>query len=275
MIRRMIRAYLSLTRTERNGFFVLAILIMVLGLGRMMVPVLFRPPIPDFSAAEADFLAFRSALEEDHVPNAPPSGSDKRQKAPHPATARTNIRYFPFDSNLVSFEELLGLGLSAPVARTLVNYRNSGGEFKVKEDLLKVYGLEQEDYLRLGPYITMPPVPAIPGKPVWTLELNAADTIQLQRIYGIGRAFAARIARYRSLLGGFYDCVQLREVYGLSEQQYGEILRHAILDTTLLERMDLNTVDRQGLARHPYLTPYQADALIAYREFSGGWYNLD
>jgi hypothetical protein len=36
MIRRILRTYLSLTRGERNGFFILAILILILLTGRIM-----------------------------------------------------------------------------------------------------------------------------------------------------------------------------------------------------------------------------------------------
>jgi DNA uptake protein ComE-like DNA-binding protein len=38
--------------------------------------------------------------------------------------------------------------------------------------------------------------------------------------------------------------------------------------------MDLNTVERQTLGMHPYLTAYQADAIIAYREYKGEWKDI-
>ena len=60
MLRRILLAYLSLTRGERNGFFVLAIIVVILILGRMFIPLILRDPIPDFMEAEEDFRAFRN-----------------------------------------------------------------------------------------------------------------------------------------------------------------------------------------------------------------------
>jgi DNA uptake protein ComE-like DNA-binding protein len=140
---------------------------------------------------------------------------------------------------------------------------------------MKVYGMDKAAYQRLEPFISIPPAPAIPIKDTKTFELNAADTARLQGIYGVGPVYAARIARYRDLLGGFYSTEQLKEVYGLSGQQYREISQQTFVDTGLLKKMDLDIVDRETLARHPYLTPYQADAILAYREFKGGWNSLN
>ena len=275
MVRRILRAYLSLTRGERNGFFVLAILLIFLGLARLLIPVLIRPPVPDFTEAESAFLAFRSALSETAAVAPPGDGIPERKAGHHRPPARNLSPPFDFDPNEVPYEDLLELGLSETVARTLVNYRNSGGEFNSKRDLMKIYGLDRKDYLRLEPYISIPPVPAVPVKHTTSFELNAADTSRLQLIYGIGPVFAARIVRYRDLLGGFCRTDQLKEVYGLSGQQYDEILKLTFVDTGLLQKIDLNFADRKTLARHPYLTPYQADALLAFREFSGGWKNLN
>jgi DNA uptake protein ComE-like DNA-binding protein len=141
---------------------------------------------------------------------------------------------------------------------------------------MKVYGIGMEDFQRLEPYIDIlsVPVPAAKKRDAMAFELNGTDTLQLQGIYGIGPVFANRIIRYRDLLGGFYSREQLREVYGLREEQYEEIIRHVFIDTSSLRRMNLNTVERETLLMHPYLTPYQADAIIAYREYKGEWKDI-
>ncbi len=271
MVRRMLRAYLSLTRGERNGFYVLALLIFVLGLARLLVPVLISPRVPDFGGVDSAFLAFRSALQESDAGPRHPVATGEGKSGRTPPRPRGVVRCFPFDPNQIPYTDLLELGLPESVARTLVNYRNSGGKFIKKTDLMKVYGLGEKDYLRLEPYISLPPLPTVQHKSPGAFELNSSDTAQLKDIYGIGRVYAARIISYRDLLGGFYSHAQLKEVYGLEEQPIGEIKRRTVIDTGRLIRMDLNTVDRQTLARHPYLSPYHADALLAYREFNGGW----
>jgi competence protein ComEA len=276
MILRILRAYLSLTRGERNGFFVLTILIMILMAGRILLPLLTEKPVPDFKEAETAFMAFSSALQESESGGGPEPGlSGWESRTMHPQS-RAAIRYFDFDPNHITYDELLKLGLSSIVARTLINYRNSGGKFHSKQDLMKVYGLGEADFLRLEPYIDIPPLPVLAEKKheAPDFELNRTDTLQLQEICGIGPEYASRIIRYRELLGGFYTGEQLKEVYGLQEQQYDEILRHVFIDTSFLRRMNLNTVERKTLSSHPYLTAYQADAIIAYRDYRGGWKDI-
>jgi DNA uptake protein ComE-like DNA-binding protein len=276
MVRRILRAYLSLTRGERNGFLVLTVLIMVLLAGRILIPHLIERPVHDFTEAETAFLAFRSALQEAETREGLEQLSAGRESGSIHPPSRAAIQYFNFDPNYIAYEELLKLGLSDRVARTLVKYRNSGGKFNSKQDLMKVYGLKMADFNRLEPYIDIPsvPVPAVKKQVPMAFELNGTDTLQLQGIYGIGPVFANRIIRYRDLLGGFYSREQLKEVYGLKEEQYEEIIMHVFIDTSFLRRMNLNSVERETLSMHPYLTAYQADAIIAYREYKGEWKDI-
>jgi len=274
MVRRILMAYLSLTRGERNGFFMLAILIMSLMAGRILIPVITESPIPDFNEAETAFLSFRHALQGAETGVSPEQASAGREPGSEHPPSRAAIQYFDFDPNHITYEELLILGLSDRVARTLVKYRNSGGKFHSKQDLMKVYGLERADFYRLEPYIDIPLIPAVRKRDAIAFELNGTDTLQLQGIYGIGPVFANRITRYRDLLGGFYSREQLKEVYGLQEEQYEEIIRHVIIDTSFLRKMNLNTVEREILIRHPYLTAYQADAIMAYRDYKGEWTDI-
>ena len=274
MVRRILMAYLSLTRGERNGFFMLAILIMSLMAGRILIPVITESPIPDFNEAETAFLSFRHALQGDETRVRPEKASAGREPGKIHPPSRDAIQYFDFDPNHITYGELLKLGLSDRVARTLVKYRNSGGKFHSKQDLMKVYGLERAEFSRLEPYIDIPPIPAARKRDAIAFELNGTDTLQLQGIYGIGPVFANRITRYRDLLGGFYSREQLKEVYGLQEEQYKEIIRHVIIDTSFLRKMNLNTVERETLMMHPYLTAYQADAIMAYRDYKGEWTDI-
>ena len=62
MIRRILRAYLSLTRGERNGFFVLILIIIILLLGRILMPGIVPASIPDFKGAEEDFREISKGL---------------------------------------------------------------------------------------------------------------------------------------------------------------------------------------------------------------------
>ena len=142
MHRRLLREYLSLTRGERRGMQVLSLLIILLVLFRALTPLLFRGGEVDLSRAEREFMAFRDslALLETRI-----NQSDE--------IVPVSSEPFPFDPNKASLDELVSLGLSFRTARTLINYRDAGGEFRRDSDLLRVYGLEMEDYSSLKEYI--------------------------------------------------------------------------------------------------------------------------
>lgn len=108
-----------------------------------------------------------------------------------------------------------------------------------------------------------------------TLELNSADTADLQRLWGIGPVYAARIVRYRNLLGGFVDIQQLREVYGLADSVFRRIAPQLSVDTSRIRRLDLNTASYGQLLRHPYLDKHQVAAILRLREKQGPFLSTD
>jgi len=109
------------------------------------------------------------------------------------------------------------------------------------------------------------------------VELNAADSLTLQKIPGIGPAFARRIVRYRDLLGGFYTVGQLGEVYGIDEDKYYELAPWFRVDTSLIRRLAVNELSQDSLRKHPYINYAQAraiDRLRRQKKQLTGWENL-
>jgi competence ComEA-like helix-hairpin-helix protein len=64
------------------------------------------------------------------------------------------------------------------------------------------------------------------------IELNAADTSDLQRVSGIGAILARRIVRYRELLGGYTSAEQLLKIPGVSPENFLRIEEQVYVDTT-------------------------------------------
>lgn len=112
-------------------------------------------------------------------------------------------------------------------------------------------------------------------QPIPTIELNSADTTQLKMLPGIGSVFANRIVKYRSLLGGFVYKEQLLEVYGMDEERYTLFADKIIMDTSAIEKIDINNASVKKLKKHPYIDYYQARAINDFREKVGKVKNSD
>lgn len=107
------------------------------------------------------------------------------------------------------------------------------------------------------------------------IDLNRSDSIELQRLWGIGPVLSRRIVNYRTLLGGFVSKEQLREVYGLADSVYDRIAPLLTVDTSLVNKIDINSASRNQLRRHPYLDKYQADAIVRLREKQGLYHSVE
>jgi DNA uptake protein ComE-like DNA-binding protein len=106
-------------------------------------------------------------------------------------------------------------------------------------------------------------------RPGQQLELNSADTLALRRLRGVGAATARRIADYRQRLGGFLRTEQLLEVYGMDSLTYEVVLKYLTLDTGFVKPLDVNGLDLEGLADHPYVGWNLAKKVVAYRRQHG------
>jgi len=192
---------------------------------------------------------------------------------------------FRFNPNTASRDSLLQLGFSPSLARRIVNYRTKGGVFKIKSDLLKMYGADTLLFQKLYSFIDLPliaekkrkefPKDSFPTRPIVAitrLDLNVADTAQLITVYGIGSKFSLRIVEYRERLGGFVSMNQLNEVYRLDTTAIGRLKKKFFVSPGFVPRqIQLNTVTEKELAAHPYISYKLAAAVVAYR-FQHGYF---
>jgi len=106
------------------------------------------------------------------------------------------------------------------------------------------------------------------------IALNTADTLELDKIKGIGPAFARRIVSYRDRLGGFYKKEQLLEVFGLDSLKFQEIKDQVYVDEAKVVKVNLNTAVYETLKNHPYLRSKQINAILQYRKQHGNYSNI-
>ncbi|MBI3517907.1 MAG: helix-hairpin-helix domain-containing protein [Bacteroidetes bacterium] len=186
---------------------------------------------------------------------------------------------FVFNPNTVTQEEAMALGFSRKLSTTLINFRNKGGKFHKPEDLKKLYGVSHKLYNALEPYILIPGEKKelrrdtlyltgiaerkVISKPL--LEINTADSLSIVYLKGIGPGFTKRIIKYRTLLGGFHSLNQLKEIYGMNDSLFLTLTSQIQLNANAITAIPINSVDINGLKKHPYFNFQSAQALINYR----------
>ena len=282
-IKNWLNNYFSFTKRELNGLlFLMAVLLIV-----TVLPYFYNSYFgkPAFQSTNEKLALQKLVLVSKQQPNF----YQKIQDEVEDAEVKYPTTLFKFDPNTITIAQWQKLGLSAKQAQSIINYRNKGGKFYKPEDLQKMYTISTEKYQALLPYIQIEgsgfdnkfekksypdKVPYV-KKELAIIEINGADTLQLDEIKGIGAAFARRIANYRNKLGGFYKKEQLLEVYGLDTAKYLEIKDQIKIDASSIKKININTVDFDELKYHPYLKFKQINAIIQYRKQHGKFNSID
>jgi len=101
------------------------------------------------------------------------------------------------------------------------------------------------------------------------LHLNKADSLSLLTLPGIGPVFAGRIVRYRALLGGYCCLDQLSEVYGMRQETLELVTPLLVLDSSGLDKLQINSIAFRDLLRHPYLEYEHVKSLFRYIDSKG------
>jgi competence protein ComEA len=202
------------------------------------------------------------------------------------------------------------MGVSRYASSNLEKYRKKGGKIKSKQQFFKIYGMEKyiailDSLIRINEnqnqnsenannatsatnhaYPTSKdtstvsekknnramPIPTVKLK---VIELNGADSFELESIRGIGAFLAARIIKYRNKLGGFYNIGQLEEVYGMRPQTFMEINHLVKANADLISKMKINGADEKTLAAHPYIGRKAASILIRYKKQHGNFKSIE
>jgi len=222
---------------------------------------------------------------EDSLPdpwkNRPDYGERHYERAYNYAEPTVQPETFPFDPNTADSTTLLRLGLRPWQVKNIYKYRARGGVYRKPTDFARLYGLSKKDYRRLEPFIRISddyqpaaqlvePAPKyerdtvkypIKIKETEHIALNSADTSQLKRVPGIGSGFARAIVGYRERLGGFVSPSQLSEISNFPV----ESIKYFTVDNASPRKLNLNTASMQTLRRHPYISYYQAKAILDKR----------
>lgn len=197
---------------------------------------------------------------------------------------------FSFDPNTVNEDSLLFLGISKYVAQNIIKYRAKGGRFHKAEDLAKIYGMDSTLFEELKPFIEINSsliskhssekkkkynarklAKLLEG----SIDINKADTTTFKKLRGIGTVYANRIVKFRNSLGGFYSVDQINQVWGISDSLYHCIKPYLSVDGKDVQRKNINDLDKNQLARHPYIDWKRAKIICKFRKVHGNFESME
>jgi DNA uptake protein ComE-like DNA-binding protein len=175
---------------------------------------------------------------------------------------------FYFDPNTINYEQAVILGFSGKTAHTLINYRNKGGKFYKVIDLKKLYGISEGLFEKLKPFVVLEKNNAHDDtykpfekkaaftkseKQNITIEINSADSVQWNQLKGISFGRARMIIKYRTMLGGFYNIEQIKEVKYFTDSLFNMIKANLTVNPALVQKLKVNSVDFKTMVHHPYI----------------------
>ncbi len=283
-IREWLQNLFHFNKQERNGVFVLCIIIASLVIIKLCLPLI------NSNKDQVQFITIHdSSNSSEEKTN--PKYNDIHVSEKEIDNEAISSERFVFNPNTISAEDAQKLGFSKKLCNTLINFRNKGGKFYKPEDLKKLYGLAPTLFEELEAYILIPQAnkeyrnqfkkdtvyqktysKTTYEKKVFVkeaIEINTADSLSIVYLKGIGPSFTKRIIKYRTLLGGFHSLNQLKEIYGMTDSLYLNLTSQIKLDKNNISKIPINIIDVVTLRKHPYFPYASAQTVINFRTKHG------
>jgi competence protein ComEA len=275
--------YFSFSKRERNAF--IAVIILIGGF-------IF---LPDFFSSRKTPAAVPDELKKD-IAEAGSSAkkreddeNDNLQTAFAPTEDKKPAKLFTFDPNTLNEEGFIALGLPGRTARTIINYRNKGGKFRMAEDLRKIYSLKKADADRIIPYARIGSAESYTGKyppykneaykkKIYTVnpvDINTATVEEWKSLPGIGEVLSARIVQYREKISGFSSIEQVAKTYGLRDSTFQLIKPYLKLAVPAVNKININTAYESELMECPAINTDVAKAIVIYRKQHGNFQSVE
>jgi competence protein ComEA len=265
-----IKSHFKFTRGQRNGIFLLVLIIILLQCVYLFVEI----PTDDISINETELAKFQHEIDSLKLVE----------------VENTKPKIFPFNPNYITDYKGYTLGMSSEEIDRLLEYReqdkwiNSTKQFrqvtKVSDSLLA----EISPYFKFPEWVTNPtPKPKYnyQNNSIKTFEqktdLNTATANQLQRVNGIGETLSERIIKFRNKFkGGFIADVQLQDIYGISPEVLERLLNEFTVKTPRqIEKINLNSASTEELVTIQHIDYELAYEIINQRTLREGYKSLD
>ena len=197
--------------------------------------------------------------------------------------AISELHLFNFDPNTIDSANAIHLGIPLKQVNTLMHYREKGGRFYKKEDILKLYGLDPVIAHQLIPYIELtsseskwssyknrdkgnnfksnyeyvrrykmnhykeknygPWLKMKNGSASWTIDINEADASEWHDKTKLPMNVVHQILNFKNHLGGFTHSLQLKKVYGLADTAFQNLRPHLVVQKNFKPLLNSSTMN--------------------------------
>lgn len=263
------------SKGERRAVYVLSLLIVLFMIGSWVLPEFVEKPM-ESSPTQEEKESFAKNIRK----------KKEESKVRYVRQPKREIILKEFDPNTADSTDFLNLGLPSFMASNILKYRVKGGKFATPESFARIYGMTDDRFAQLKPYIRISeafaynpdtlrkdtmrcPKDTFPKVFKYSegtlVDVGVADTTELKKIPGIGPGIARAIVAHRNRLGGFYRLEQLEEV----EYVTPDLMKWFKLEVVDIRKLKINQVGLDKLRAHPYLNFYQAKVIVEHRKKRG------
>ena len=279
---------LHFSQRERRGIFVFVAIIGIF----LCLPLLFEKYFPP---SQVDFSDFKLAIAEYEA-----------SQLSSISTANTDL-FQPtiLNPNTAIIEDILALGIPESTAQRIINYRNAGGFFYQKEDLKKIYGLNDSLYQHIQEYIQIPPKKKVKVKTYAAKKIAPQQTLQPFRFdpnevsiqelnsMGLPSKVAHQLVNYRNKGGSFEKKEDVQKLYSLSAHHYQQLVPFMLFKkpsssatsspsytTPSIKKsyrntqIDINTATIDEWQQLNGIGPFYAKKIVSFREKLGGFVTI-
>jgi DNA uptake protein ComE-like DNA-binding protein len=203
---------------------------------------------------------------------------------------------YPFNPNFISDYKGYTLGMSTEEIDRLHKFRETGKFINSPEDFQQVTKISDTLLAQLRPYFKFPDwvnskqssvavnspdkhdvkqqnnlsTTTAKERKVTLIDINDALEEDLDKVYGIGPAFAKKILRRRATLGGYVSMEQMADFKEFSPEAIKDLEKHfGVLKTPQVNKININSASLNQLSYFPYFNKSIAKGIITQRSMKG------
>jgi DNA uptake protein ComE-like DNA-binding protein len=223
----VIKDYLTFTRREKRGVFVLLSILFLLVIADEVIPLVIKPKAADISEFENEIKAFEQSERLEDSIEAMSHKSDYKKKNSNSAINKMDSsfssRRFPKETFIIelnaadtfTLQRLRGIGPS--FARRIIKYRERLGGYIDKNQLLEIWEMDTSRYNSIKEQVT------VNRDSVHKINLNTITFKKLMSHPYFPFEMTREIMIYRKEHKKFVNIEELRNIRIISDSAYRKI----------------------------------------------------